>query len=376
MNRYGILGILAVACACSGDADKQQTAKTNSSTPATAPGGNPAPEPRDNAADQQKLTELRRSKDALTTRLKLLEEDLKAVEKRHAEEKAASADIGKLRRRWPPLRRDAMTSAARMQRLLKRKAELEKYADSDAAGKLKTLRAERKTIDQRYQDALSGRRKAIVDSARGAVEESPVKRDLDTVRAMKIQWFQATPAARSGKVNAGERTKINSTFRTWLSAQPRRTDVAKKVLAQPLGPKGKTPDNYDFTKLDFYVLMELLEIALDKLNIVAEKKELKAKEKVVNAVEVELDAIDAKIHEELLQGGDELQEYEDLMRRFPDTQRLNDVLQTQASEYSKMLADYRGMRTRHQKELADANSAIADVRKQVKTITAEIRKAS
>ena len=375
MNRFGLVGVLVVVCACGGEsekkapdipsAQKQQQAKGQQQPAAQAP--------VDDGARKAKLEELRARKEALVTKRKLLDADLKQLETRHAEEKETAKGISRLRKRWPALRRDAMTSAARMRRMLKRKAELEKYADSAAAGNLKKLREERKAIDKRYQDALGGRRKAIADANRGAVEESPVKRDLDTVRAMKIKWFETTPTARRGKVGSGERSKINSTFRSWLSSEQKRGDVATKVLTQPLAPKGKTQKNYDFTNLDFYVLMELLENELDKKNIVAEKKELKQKEKVVNAVEVELDAIDLKINEELLQGGDELQEFENLMSRLPDAMTLNDTLQLQAAAYSGILAEYRSMRDRHEKEFAAANGAIEAVNAELKKLKTQSR---
>ena len=198
----------------------------------------------------------------------------------------------------------------------------------------------------------------------GAVEESPVKKDLDTLRAVKAQWFSATPAARRGTAKDSDKKAISDGFKSWLGELPDRKRVVDQAL-RPLGPKGKTPDTYDYSDLDFFILLSLAEEQLERANIVVEKKELTESRDKLDTIQKELDAIDEKIREQMLSGGAELQEYEEIQERMPGVQELASSLAERVAALRESLKELDAAKERREREDEEARAALEAARKEL-----------
>jgi chromosome segregation ATPase len=321
-----------------------QEAKAPAQAEQQAPPPAPPPAPAPSAEDLQK------KRKELQTKIADLEKSVKEMEARHEEEKKGLPDLGLLRRTYTQAIIDARSKELELQRLLERKEELKRFAESAARGKLKELREERAKIAERQDTIQDAWRKSAEEAALGAVEESPVKRDLETIRAVKQQWFVATPVARRGAAKESERKIINDGFRGWLGEAPDRKRVVTDVLALPQAPKGKTADSYDYSDLKFFILLELKEEQLERQNIAVEKKELTENRDKLSAIQAELDGIDEKIHEQMVAGGDELQEYEDLTDRLPTVQQAATYLSTRVVDLKETLTHIDEMRERQNRE--------------------------
>jgi len=290
---------------------------------------------------------------------------MKEMAARHEAELKGLPEIAPLRRTYIQAITDARSKEGELLGLQERYQELKKLAESAVRGKLKELRDERNKIKAREDTILDAWRKSQDDVAAGTVDESPVKKDLDTVRAVKVQWFAATPLARRGTAKESERKIINDGFRGWLGEVPDRKRVVGQVLSQPHGPKGKTPETYDFTDLKFFILLELMQEQLERQNIVVEKKELSEGREKLEAIRKEKDAIDERIREQMLAGGEELQEYEDLLERLPAVQDLAASLSTRVSELNGSLKQVSELKERQAREENDLDAALEAAKKEL-----------
>jgi hypothetical protein len=249
--------------------------------------------------------------------------------------------------------------------MLERQAELKGFADSDTRGKLKELRGERAKIEARQAKIQDAWRESMEEARLGTVEESPVKKDLDTIRAVKRKWFEATPLARRGTAKDGERKIINDGFRGWLGEAPDRKRVVGQVLGLPEAPKGKTPDSYDFTDLKFFILLELMEEQIERQNVAVEKKELSENRAKLDAIQAELDAIDRQIHEQMVAGGDELQEYEELVDRLPAAQKSASYMSERVSALRGTLKQLDELKERQSREEDEVLTTLDKARKEL-----------
>ena len=318
----------------------------------------PPPPPPD--AEEQK-----RKRAEAAEKVRKLESDLKEMAARHEAERKGLPEIAPLRRTYIQAITDARSKESELAGLQERYQELKKFAESAVRGKLKELRDERDKIKARQDAIQDAWKKSLADVQGGAVDESPVKKDLDTVRAVKVQWFAATPLARRGTAKESERKTINDGFRGWLGEVPDRKRVVGQVLSQPLAPKGKTPETYDFTDLKFYILLELMQEQLERQNIVVEKKELSEGREKLEAIAKELDAADEKIREQMLAGGEELQEYEELLDRLPAVQDLAKSLSTRVTELNGILKQVAEMKERQEREENDADAALEAAKREL-----------
>jgi len=340
-------------------------------TPAPAGGGSgetaqaqqqpsPPPAPTPSAEDREAM---RKKRAELQAKVHEVEKSIKEMEERHDQELRKLPELGPLRRSYLQAIMDARSKENELQHMRERYDELKKLAESAVTGKLKSLRDERAKIQTRQDAIQDAWRQSQEDVAAGSVDESPVKKDLDTIRAVKQQWFIATPLARRGTAKESEKKIINDGFRGWLGEVPQRKRVVGETLAQPLGPKGKTPDSYDFTDLTFFILLETMEEQLEKQNIVVEKKELSEARDKLEAIQKELDAIDEKIHEQMVAGGDDLQEYEDLVERLPYVQGLASGLSTRVGELNAILKQVDEVKERQSQEENDAQKALDEAKR-------------
>ncbi len=365
MHRARIVLLTLLLAACNGK-DKPGGGKA---PPALAP----APEAGEAerkaeeaaAAREARRTELLATQTGIAQRVAALEAAYKELAAANEREARDLPDPAMLRPRLSRLIQDVANEKSRLDQMEREYEELKKLAESSITGDLKTLRAERTAIEARYQEAQSGWRVALDEARAARVEESPVKRELDAVRAVKEKWFELTPAARRKTPGAQEGKAINDGLRAWLAEKPIRKEVVDKVLAQEVAPKGKTSANYDFGELDFYLLLELMEDVLDKLNIAVESKRLKGEEEKLRAIEAELDAISERIAKKMTEGGGDLEKYEDLASRLPNqrskTADLQGALSSMRETFSRIEEARQGHLAAEEKAVAELNAAKKDL---------------
>lgn len=358
--RYPVLLLaLLLAPACGKKAPPPKPAPVE---PAKAEPEKPAPPV---PAEPPKDPEAPKKRAEAEAKVRELERALKEQEARHDQERKGLPEVSPLRRSYVQAIKDASDKQRQLAEMQERFAGLKQVAEGAASGKLKELRAERAKIKER-QDAIEDAwAKSREDAATGTVGDSPVKKDLDLVRAVKAQWFAATPVARRGAAKESDRKSINDSFRTWLGEQPDRKRVVGQVLSQPLGPKGKTPDTYDFTELDFFILLALMEEQLERANIVVEKKELTEARGKLDEIQKELDAIDDKIREQMVAGGGSLEEYEDLQDRLPAVKSLASDLAERVAALQETLKQVDQMKERQAREEDEARAALDAAKKEL-----------
>lgn len=363
-NRLLLLSLLlAFGCGKKGKPAPPQGGGTPAPVEATKPPEPaPPPAPTPPAPDPE---ERKRKREELKAKVAKLEKTWKGLDAKHAEEMKGLPEIGLLRRTYTQAILDARKKDAELSTMLDRQNDLKKLAESAVRGKLKELRDERTKIAARQDAIQDAWRQSLEDAKLGTVEESPVKKDLDTIRAVKRQWFAATPLARRGAAKESERKIINDGFRGWLGEVPERKRVVGQLLGLPQAPKGKTPESYDFTDLKFFLLLELMEAQIEKQNIAVEKKELTENRSKLEAIQKELDAIDAKIHEQLVEGGEELQEYEELVDRLPLVRQSASYLSERVGVLKSTLDQIDEIKERQAREDDEALKALEQARNEL-----------
>lgn len=365
--------VAALAAACG----EKKEEKAKEPKPAEAKPDPAEVQRREEEARQKRLARIEELKGRERELKGLVAEKKQALDEmiaRHEKEEAELPDPSKFRRRVQQLIRDSNVATSTYHSMRTRWEELKKIAESKAGAELKALRAEKEAIDKRYDQALSDMRQAAMEASYGVVEDSPVKRELDTIRAVKKRWFEATPGARRGTADSGERSTISAGFRRWLGEDPIRETVVTKVLAQPEAGAGKALASYDFTDLEFYVLLELLEDILDKQNIAVENKRLAGEEQKLIAIEQEVDAVREKIAQKMMEGGSELAEFEDLDSRMDDAKTKAEGLQQQLANWRAYLAEISGTRTVHLEEQEAARKELEAAQKDLKEVQTELKR--
>lgn len=380
MKHVWLIALLGLVVAC-GD---KEPAKSN---PAKS-GGTKNVARTDGDAAQKKAAEeaaeaaakLQKERDALEQRKRdlqsevaALKEKLRAMDARHAKELADVGNVQQLRQRFIVARRTMFEASSRYEKMQKQFEEIQGVAQKSITSELHDLNEKMTEVEKRYRDALSGWKDSLEETHISRAQASPVKRKLDALRLAKRHWFEATPVARSGSAGASEKKIINEAFRTWLGEDEARTAVITEVLAQPGAPSGKTPATYDFTALDFYVLMEIYEDVLDRQNIAVEKKELGENAKKVEKIEAEMDKLRNEIAEKMAAGGGDLEVYEDLRTRLPGQRQKVETLQREVEELQKALKEIEGLRQRQDKEADETARALDAAEQELRDINKKLR---
>ena len=249
----------------------------------------------------------------------------------------------------------------------KRLEETQSAAESNVTAEITALKEKQKEIEERLKKANQAWNEDRAHVAARNVEESPVKLDLDACRAIKAKWFEVTPDARRGRLDAGKKGAINARFREWLQGEARRGEVCTKVLAQKLGPKTK-PSSYDFTDLDFYVLLELYENELDKANISVERKAARDKEIARDAIEKELDAVVNKIQLAQQKGGPDYEEYLDIKGRIGTVRDIDKRIQDKYMGAREIMTQINTLREKQAAEEREASKALAAAQRKLAAI--------
>jgi len=341
----------------------------------------PAEPPKeDPAARQARLEALQKRKAAAAERVAELQQELKDMEARHDEEKAQlpkGSELQNLRRTFVQAKRDYASEVSKLEQWEARFKELKRFAESEITGNLKTLRENRDEIEKKRAEINDAWKADLAESRQGRVEESPVRQELHALRDVKTKWLQETPAARAGRAGGDEKKAINDRFRTFLGGTPLYKQVVGKVLQQDQAPKGKTPDSYDYTDLEFFLLLELMEDSLDRLNIAAEKKVLTENKEKLDKIEKDLEALEERIAQEMMKGGDELAEYEELNKLLSGStgqrNKVNDLSES-CTLYAELLQKAMDVGDRQMKEYDEAAKAVDAAKKELRDAEAELKK--
>ena len=376
MKRVLVLLPLALA-ACSDDEKAAPPSQPGGGGPGPAANKPAEPPKEDPAARQAKLDALKEQKTALAARVAELEQALKDLEAQQKDERAQlpkGPELVKLRNTVRQMQTDFASERAELESMEERFKELKRFAESEITGNLKTLLEKLDDLEKKRAEITDAWRADLAASRQGRVEESPVRQELSALRDVKTKWFEETPAARSGRAGADEKKAINDSFRSFLGSTPAYKAVVGKVLEQPQAPKGKSPDSYDFTELEFFLLLELMEDTLDRLNIAAEKKVLTENKAKLDTLEKELASLEEKIAQEMMKGGDDLEAFEDLNQRLKPQRDKVDYLAEQYKIYKDLLDRAMAIGDRHIEQYDEAAQAIEAAKKDLKATEAELRK--
>ncbi len=308
---------------------------------------------------KQEIAQLKATRDTQGARVADLKREYEALKSKHEAERKALPDLRKLQQRLMSVHRDAMQANSRYEVIKKRIEKVRAVAEKAVTGEIKSLRKKLKNKDAEYREVLTGWRANLSDKSVSRVEQSPVKRKLDALRALKAQWMKLTIKTRAGGAGAGAKSEVSSMFRALLTDDTKGA-VIKDVLARPEANR-KSVASYDFTQLDFYLLMKLHEDALDRQNIAVEKRELGENEGKLRELEKEVDALREEIGNRMAAGGDDLERYEDLRQSLGPARERAESLNQQLTTYSESLKQIESVTERqdgiNEKAVADLNAA-------------------
>ncbi len=334
--------------------------------PGQAQQAKPQDDERENAR-RERIAALQQQRDEWVAKVGEARGALRELDEKHAEEAKGLVDPRQLRPYLMRLIRDSNTASGRLSAMERQLEELEAtVAKTKVTGELKELQDKLKAAEDRYWEAHSGWVASREEARFSPIEESPVKRELDMLRAVRTEWLRVTPTARRANVGAKESKIINDAFRVWMNEKAERKQVVSKILA-------KDPAGYDFTELDFFLKLSVRELALDKLNIVEEKKVLDESKKKLEAIEAELHKIREQVNEKLSEGGGDLERYHDLSQRLPGQRTKAADLKRQVEEYQAMFADIEATKERHMQEQDEAARALEAAEKELRKVEKELR---
>jgi len=371
MRDAALIGLLALAALACG---KEKNTGPSAAKPEAKAQVQEQQKEQEQALERQaRVDALRAKRDAAKKRVAELERAYKTLIKEGDAKRAELPDIPKLRRRFVALLQDRNVEASKLRTMEKRFAKLRKLAESRITGELKRLRAEQQALDKRYEEVHSGWLRDLEEANQHLVEESPVKRDLDTLRKLKTKWLEASQVARAGRAGARERGIINDGFRSWLAQAPARGALVERILSASAAAKGKTEKTYDFTKLDFYVLLEMFEDDLDRRNIAVEKKVLTENYAKLAAIQAKLDALREKIAQKMQEGGGELEEFDDLQRRLPGERSKVAGLEAAVTQYGRIFNDAQAKSDALDKAEDDADQALRKAKQDLRDAIRALR---
>jgi len=357
-----LLILLAMAVSC-GNGDSTGSTSTTGGGTKTAkqpvkPKIDPAEEARKQAEAEAAKAKAAEAKKARKKEIAALKVQLAALKQAHQEEASKLPDKSKLRRRLSGMTRDSNHARSIYKTRQKRYDELKKVVQGAATAEIKALQDQFKKAEKDYYGILGGVKEERAAQALGIVEETQVQKEIKALRAAKARWFDATRETRRGGAPAATRSKASSAFKRWFGDEPIRKSVVAKAL-----PEGKSPDSYDFSDLDFYLLMEILEDDLDRKNFADEKKTISANDKKLAAMEQKLDDLREAIAEKMMEGGGEMEEFSDLAEHLPDQKRRADGLERQMGQMREVYNEIEATLERHAKAEDELEAQIRKLQK-------------
>jgi len=352
------LPFFLVAC---GDGDANKGAGDSASNVAKKPVKpkiDPEEEARKQVEAERLAAEAAAAKKARKKQIAELQAKLDELKKANEEDAKKLPDRAKLRRRLSGMIRDSARAKSLYETDQRRFDELQKVVQGSATAELKALQEKLKAAEKAYYATLSGVREERAQKALGIVEETQIQKEIRALREAKEQWFAATRETRRGGAAAAVRSQAASAFKTWIQGDPLR----KSVIAQAL-PDGTSPDAYDFSDLDFYLLMEILEDALDRKNFAEEKKEISQNDKKLIEMEKAMDALNEQIAEKMMAGGDEMEEFTELSEALPAKKRKAESLERGLSQMREVYNEIEETLERHENEEAAIETEIEKLKR-------------
>jgi chromosome segregation ATPase len=318
------------------------------------------------AAAAQKKAALEEEKTRLINEIAELETKQKSMVAAHEAEAAGLPDKSKLRRIVSQLVRYVSQKRSIYETNQKRIDALEKEVRDSATGEIKELKKQIAKKDQEYNDILSGAKAERVNADLGIAEETQVQKEIRTLREAKQEWFAATKDTRRGKASA--KSQAASKFKGWFQSDELRKAVVAKAL-----PKGKTADGYDFSELDFYLYLELLEDSLERLNVAEEKEVLSENDKKLVAIEKQLDALNEALADKMTAGGGALEEYTELTKNIKSEKEVAEGLERQLEQMREAFVEADKALERHETEEYELSQALEAKQKRLKAVRKQLR---
>jgi len=318
------------------------------------------------AAAEARAKELRAKKEKLEKELKELTERREAMVQEHEKVEAGLPDRPKLRRVLQGLSRDLARARGIYETDRKRLDELEKEVRGSASAEIEELDKKIAAKEKEYNDILSGAKAERVNRDLGIVEETQVQKELRTLRAAKTKWFELTRETRRG--SSGADAKARSGFRSWCD----ESELRKAVVAKAL-PDGQTPDGYDFSELEFYLYLELLEDKLDRENVAEEKKTLSENDKKLAALETVIDELREQKATKMIEGGGSLKQYTSLKDRIDDEKEAYERLERQVEEMRASYAEIDRIIEENEKQQYDLAKEIEARKKELAKVSRALR---
>jgi chromosome segregation ATPase len=318
------------------------------------------------AAAAQKKAALEEEKTKLINEIAELETKRKSMVAAHEAEAAGLPEKSKLRRIVSGLIRDSVSKRSIYETNQKRIDALEKEVRDSATGEIKELKKQIAKKDKEYNDILSGAKAERVNADLGIAAETQVQKEIRTLREAKQEWFTATRDTRRGKASA--KSQAASKFKGWFQTDELRKAVVAKAL-----PKGKTADSYDFSELDFYLYLELLEDTLERLNVAEEKEVLSENDKKLVAIEKVLDELNDSLAEKMTAGGGALEEYTELTKNIGDDKETAEGLERQLEQMREAFLEADKAIERHETEEYELDQALEAKQKRLKAVRKQLR---
>jgi chromosome segregation ATPase len=325
----------------------------------------PAPPPPSPALAATRA-ELEAKERELAQRLAEREAALDALVKTHAEQVAALGDLSLARDRMLRAKRDLARLDADVAAYEARVARLGQAAQSDRYREMESLRRERDELERALREAQFERRRQNAAAGIGTLEEAPVAKHLRTIREVQRRWLEATYEARARPLGAAAKQTLNAAFRDWLREDPLRVQVVEAATAKKI-------DAYDFTSLDFLVRCQIEENIYDKQNIQVERKELAELRQRVEEMGARLDALDEKLRLMESEGGGEVAEYHEAVRKLAALRPQRDDLAKRFVELQAELEPEARLRERQRKEWAEAEAALEETKRELEATRRRLR---
>ena len=193
------------------------------------------------------------------------------------------------------------------------------------------------------------------------LDETPVARNLKTIRAVRDRWLADTTEARA-RGAPRVRAAVNKSFRAWLGEDENRGRVA--ALALEKSRKKPKLARYDFTKTEFFLFCQLLEDELDRKNVAVEADLLGEQRKKEAVLVDRMVALREKIS--VIENSPEARKATDAEETLATVmvyKQKFDLAQNRLEQVRNHLQAKRDLEKKHQSELKASQTAFDEVKR-------------
>ncbi len=191
--------------------------------------------------------------------------------------------------------------------------------------------------------------------------ETPVARNLKTIRAVRDRWLADTTEARA-RGAPRVRAAVNKSFRAWIGEDENRGRVA--ALALEKSRKKPKLARYDFTKTEFFLFCQLLEDELDRKNVAVEADLLGEQRKKEAVLVDRMVALREKIS--VIENSPEARKATDAEETLATVmvyKQKFDLAQNRLEQVRNHLQAKRDLEKKHQSELKASQTAFDEVKR-------------